>query len=280
MKKFLALFSLFLLVLTPALAENYQLDVTGSKWAIMVSENEKSISLIPGVRYVFDVEDPSQYKWSSSNNDIVTIWSNGSFVSSGSGKVTLTGKPLNNEAPTIKTSVSISIPYVSSKDIVVDSPDGSMLITYFGNGIITTNYSGDRCFDLEEIDDDDPDYFFYYPSTASKILPLKEGKGSIIYEINFKKKIIVNVTVKKSALMTEEEYQDYLDSKADTQTAIVKKTANIRADASSESQKVGSVKSGDELIITQPFYNSKWHQILYNGELCYIAASYVNIQTE
>lgn len=111
MKKFLALFSLFLLVLTPALAENYQLDVTGSKWAIMVSENEKSISLIPGVRYVFDVEDPSQYKWSSSNNDIVTIWSNGSFVSSGSGKVTLTGKPLNNEAPTIKTSVSISIPY-------------------------------------------------------------------------------------------------------------------------------------------------------------------------
>ena len=44
MKKFLALFSLFLLVLTPALAENYQLDVTGSKWAIMVSENEKSIS--------------------------------------------------------------------------------------------------------------------------------------------------------------------------------------------------------------------------------------------
>ena len=236
MKKFLALFSLFLLVLTPALAENYQLDVTGSKWAIMVSENEKSISLIPGVRYVFDVEDPSQYKWSSSNNDIVTIWSNGSFVSSGSGKVTLTGKPLNNEAPTIK-------------DIVVDSPDCSMLITYFGNGIITTNYSGDRCFDLEEIDDDDPDYFFYYPSTASKILPLKEGKGSIIYEINFKKKIIVNVTVKKSALMTEEEYQDYLDSKADTQTAIVKKAANIRADASSESQKVGSVKSGDELII-------------------------------
>ena len=59
---------------------------------------------------------------------------------------------------------------------------------------------------------------------------------------------------------------------------IAKKNVNVRADASSDADKVGSIKAGDEVIVTQPYYTEKWHQILYDGELCYASASYLEIE--
>lgn len=233
----------------------------------------KSAAPIPGERYVVDLEDPTQYEWSSSNSDVVTIFDNGTFVSMKSGKATITGKPKDGSGNTIKIALTVNIPYVSSKDIVIDSPEGAELITYLGSGIIMTSYTGDDCFKTEEIDSTSL-------ANRERILPVKEGKGSIVYEINFKKKIKVNITVKKSAMMTEDERVALAEKAENAQEAIVTKGVNIRSDATSDSAKIGYANSGDHLVVTQAFYSSKWHQILYNGQTGYVSAKYVNINME
>ena len=235
-----------------------------------ISPDTKSAELIPSTRYVVDVEDPTAYTWTSSNEDVIPVFENGTFYSLNAGKATLTGKA-NDGSGTIKISLSVSIPYVSSKDIVVDSPEGAELIAYLGSGFITTSYTGDDCFTVEQIGD-----LF---SSKYQILPKKPGKGAIVYEINFKKRIKVNVTVTKSAMMTEEERQALIEKAGENaKIGIVTKSVNIRADATSESAKVGSAKAGEELVITQEYYTEKWHQILYDGEICYVSANYVKIQ--
>ena len=235
-----------------------------------ISAETKSAELIPSTRYVVDVEDPTAYTWSTSNEDVIPVFENGTFYSLNAGKATLTGKAKDG-SKTIKISLSVSIPYVSSKDIVVDSPEGAELIAYLGSGFITTSYTGDDCFAVEQIGDSF--------SSKYKILPKKPGKGAIVYEINFKKRIKVNITVTKSAMITEEERQAIMKNAGqNAKIGIVTKGVNIRAEATSESSRVGSAKAGEELVITQEYYTEKWHQILYEGELCYVSAKYVKIQ--
>lgn len=232
----------------------------------------KSAEPIPGERYVVDLEDPTQYEWSSSNSDVVTIFENGTFVSMSSGKATIIGKPKDGNGSTIKISLTVNIPYVSSKDIVIDSPEGAELITYLGSGIIMTNYTGDDCFKVEKIDGTSI-------VDKSRILPVKEGKGAIVYQINMRKTIKVNITVKSSALMTEEEREALIEKAGENaQLATVTKGVNIRAEATSDSAKVGHADAGEELVVTQAFYAPKWHQILYDGEICYVSAGYVEIK--
>lgn len=60
--------------------------------------------------------------------------------------------------------------------------------------------------------------------------------------------------------------------------AIVTKGVNIRAEASSSSEKIGSAKPGERLTVLQAYYTQKWHQILYNGEVCYVSANYVKLK--
>ena len=53
---------------------------------------------------------------------------------------------------------------------------------------------------------------------------------------------------------------------------------NVRADATADSEKVGSLKQGETVTITKAYYNPKWHQILYEGEIRYISANYCEIK--
>lgn len=53
---------------------------------------------------------------------------------------------------------------------------------------------------------------------------------------------------------------------------------NVRADATADSEKVGSLKQGETVTITKAYYNPKWHQILYEGEIRYISANYCEIE--
>ena len=83
-------------------------------------------------------------------------------------------------------------------------------------------------------------------------MPKKEGKGAIVYTINMSKQYKINITVKKSALISEEERQALIEKAGENaKIVIAKKNVNVRADASSDADKVGSIKAGDEVIDTR-----------------------------
>lgn len=60
--------------------------------------------------------------------------------------------------------------------------------------------------------------------------------------------------------------------------ARVVKNVNIRAEDNSDSARVGSASAGDELLVTVPYYSEKWHQINYNGQICYVSAGYCELE--
>lgn len=64
----------------------------------------------------------------------------------------------------------------------------------------------------------------------------------------------------------------------DGTVATVKKSVNIRAEATADSKKVGSANPGDKFTVTQENYVPGWHQILYNGQTCYVSAKYVTVK--
>lgn len=222
--------------------------------------------------YAVDVPNPQNYEWSSNTEDL-HFTEDGVFSLLGE-KGTLTGVPKDGSGKTIKISVSAPIPFFSSKNIVVDSPEGEELLVRTGGGFIMVGTSGDDCFTSEEIEG--RKYGF---ADAYRIMPKKEGKGAIIYTINMSKQYKINITVKKSALMSEEERQALIEKAGENAKIVIAgKNVNVRADASADADKVGSIKAGDEVIVTQPYYTEKWHQILYDGELCYVSASYLNVK--
>ncbi|MBR4057895.1 MAG: SH3 domain-containing protein [Oscillospiraceae bacterium] len=61
-------------------------------------------------------------------------------------------------------------------------------------------------------------------------------------------------------------------------TAVVTKGVNIRSEASANSEKVGTAKPGDKLLVTQANYVKGWHQILYNGDIAYVSSKYVKLK--
>ena len=52
---------------------------------------------------------------------------------------------------------------------------------------------------------------------------------------------------------------------------------NIRSGPSTSYSILGQFKKGNEVSITKQNYTSRWHQILYNGSIAYVHASYVKI---
>lgn len=61
---------------------------------------------------------------------------------------------------------------------------------------------------------------------------------------------------------------------------VVGNGVHIRADASTRAKKLGSLKYGDPVEIVTPFYTENWHQILFDGQLAYISARYVEIGSQ
>lgn len=72
---------------------------------------------------------------------------------------------------------------------------------------------------------------------------------------------------------------EYVDRSAIKAIARITKGVNIRAEDNADSKKLGTASAGDELVVIQEFYNPKWHQIEYNGQIAYVSASYCEIIT-
>lgn len=164
---------------------------------IRISPNVKKAEVAPTALYIVDVEDPAQYEWSSSN-DYLSVKDDGLF-SIYSGKATLTGVPKDGKGETIKISLSAPDTYFSSKDIVIDSPDGEDLYMLVGvnsgshSCIVSTQ--GDQCFTYDNINERK-----YGICEAYHITPTSEGKGAIVYTVDSNKQYKINITVKESAI--------------------------------------------------------------------------------
>lgn len=269
MKRIVALLALMFALLPVHVTAENEID---PKDCIPFPADCKKADVAMAALYAVDVPNPQNYDWSS-NAEALHVTEDGVF-SLFTGKGTLTGVPKDGKGETIKISLSAPTPYFSSKNIVIDSPEGEELIVETGSGFIMVGRSGDDCFTSEEIEGRK-----YGLADAYRIMPQKEGKGAIVYTINMNKQYKINITVKKSALMSEEERQALLEKAGENaRIVIAEKNVNVRTDASADADKVGSIKVGDEVIVTQPYYTKKWHQILYDGELCYVSASYLNVK--
>ena len=147
--------------------------------------------------YAVDVPDPQSYDWSSSA-EALHVTEDGVF-SLFLGKGTLTGVPKDGKGETIKISLSAPDTYFSSKDIVIDSPDGEDLYMLVGvnsgshSCIVSTQ--GDQRFTYESINERK-----YGICEAYHITPVSEGKGSIMYTVDNSKQYKIKITVKKSAI--------------------------------------------------------------------------------
>lgn len=269
MKRIVALLALMFAILPIHVTTENEID---PKDCIPFPADCKKADVAMAALYAVDVPNPQNYEWSSNTEDL-HFTEDGVFSLLGE-KGTLTGVPKDGSGKTIKISVSTPIPFFSSKNIVVDSPEGEELLVRTGGGFIMVGTSGDDCFTSEKIEG--RKYGF---ADAYRIMPKKEGKGAIIYTINMSKQYKINITVKKSALMSEEERQALIEKAGENAKIVIAgKNVNVRADASADADKVGSIKAGEEVIVTQPYYTEKWHQILYDGELCYASASYLVIK--
>ena len=62
------------------------------------------------------------------------------------------------------------------------------------------------------------------------------------------------------------------------QFARTKKGANLRAEPSADSEKVGSVKQGERLKVIKANYTDGWHQVEYRDQVCFISAKLVDLK--
>lgn len=166
-----------------------------------IKSEEREVTICPYVEYtpmvLIEPENATmqELEWSSSKESVATVSEQGVIKGVNYGKCTITGKAKDGSNKTIK--ISVNVEQVSTKSIVIDTPDGAILDTCLGGGIIMTNYEGD-CFETESIEGDVPFMVDRY-----LIKPIRAGKGAIVFQINFRQKIKVNITVKESALVTE-----------------------------------------------------------------------------
>lgn len=58
----------------------------------------------------------------------------------------------------------------------------------------------------------------------------------------------------------------------------VKKGVNVRSAPDSSSAKVGYLKQGEQVSVTEENYIKGWHQISYCGVKCYVSAKYIDIK--
>lgn len=124
--------------------------------------------------YAIDVPDPESYEWGS-NAEALYVTEDGVF-SLFLGKGTLTGISKGGSGKTIKITLSAPDTYFSSKDIVIDSPDGEDLYlrvgANFGSHFCTVSTQGDQCFTYDEINERK-----YGLCEAYHITPTSEGKA-------------------------------------------------------------------------------------------------------
>ena len=244
------------------------------------AQNGDEVPLRVGIQYYPEItmtpgsEPITEWTWTSSDEDVAIVWPDGSIMAAGGGKATLTGESKDGSGQTVKIKVYVPKVYTTDDSMTISSPDG-LKFGYFMNtsGINQISTTG-TCFTTEPLEDSNG-------IDMCKILPVKAGTGSIVFTNNGRKLKTVKITVKKSAFdpvstpATDSLVLSALDGEA---YAVVNKSVNIRSEANSDSKIVGHADKGDKLIVTKPFYSSKWHQINYDGKVCYVSAKYCDIE--
>lgn len=194
MKRIVALLALMLAILPIHVTAENEID---PKDCIPFPADCKKADVAATALYAIDVPAPQNYDWSS-NVEALHVTEDGVF-SLFMGKGTLTGVPKDGKGETIKISLSAPDTYFSSKDIVIDSPDGEDLYMLVGvnsgphSCIVSTQ--GDQCFTYDSIDERK-----YGICEAYHITPVREGKGYIMYTVDNSKQYKIKITVKKSAI--------------------------------------------------------------------------------
>lgn len=212
-----------------------------------------------------------EWEWSSSNEEVVSVWPDNSIIALRQGSVMLSGRTTDGSGLTAKIKVNVPKIYTSADSITVSSPDG-VEFGYFINasGISSISTTGD-CFYTERLND-------YNGATMCRIIPVKVGTGSFVFKHDGRRIKTVKVTVTKSAFETKPEAEPIETTMNGGVIAIVKSGVNIRKQPDASSTRMGSAQQGDKLIVTQAFYTPKWHQIDFNGETCYVSANYCELE--
>ena len=86
------------------------------------------------------------------------------------------------------------------------------------------------------------------------------------------------VTQSPTMTLNEDNPPTATDEPLQNMIGIMRKTANVREEPSTESKIVGKAMQDEKIIITKPFIIEKWHQVMFNGEICYISANYCILQ--
>lgn len=62
--------------------------------------------------------------------------------------------------------------------------------------------------------------------------------------------------------------------------ATLNHDAKLREEPNGNSKYTGTAKKGEMLMVSAPFYNEQWHQIIYNGDVRYVYADYCEFVSE
>ena len=266
MKRF---FSLFL-----AMVAIFSISSALAEYIPLTIKNGDSVSICARQFYEIELEggNAKEMEWSTSDEDVfwVNSYQNNVIIASGQGSAYLNGKATDGSGDKVKVKITVPKVYTTHDKIVIDSPEGVEFGYAFNmSGFLSVSHSG-KCFTTERMDD-------VGEITMTRIKPVKVGTGSIVFTGNGKTVKTVKIEVKKSAFEEKKEVSQEIPDNAEA-IAVVTKAVNIRSKDNADSKKVGSAKAGDRLTVTQVFYSKKWHQILYDGEVCYVSANYCDIE--
>jgi stage II sporulation protein D len=75
-------------------------------------------------------------------------------------------------------------------------------------------------------------------------------------------------------------YANYVDTANPTIGVITASVLNVRIGPSTSTGKLGQLGKGDKVEIVKAGAAKDWHQIIYNGQIAYVHASYVTVQTQ
>ncbi len=106
-------------------------------------------------------------------------------------------------------------------------------------------------------------------SNSSKSVPTASPTRAIMYE---------DSTIRKNTVVIIKTTPSPNPTKRPVIAKVVKEGVNIRKEPSAESDRIGYAVKGDKLQVIKEYYTEKWHQILYEGQICYVAAYYCEIE--
>ena len=266
MKRFIVLLLALLVCLSSAAAL--------AEYAPLKIRSGESVSIRTGQWYSIDWENEKgvDMEWSSSNNSILRIAPEKDYavIAAGIGNAELIGRKKGGSSVLVRTRIVVPIVYTTQDKIVIDSPEGAELgYAYNISGVFSMKQSG-GCFEISPLDDDGK-------VKRCRVTPVKAGTGYIDFMYYEDKTKTVRVEVKRSAFGdTQEEVAQVLGETM----AVTNRGVSIRKEPRMDSKKLGTARQGEKLIVTQAFYDKRWHQIDYNGVICYVNSNYCDLLPE